>query len=266
MEPHILLATCFNITISIISGLFVVNSTYIFYKLSRYHVSMVIARRSKSVLLVGLCLSLGLLIGFPIISLMNNVTHVDASLPFAHFMLHCTSLAMPYIVLFRTYLIFYDIKCSQALQDQKWRNHIETDSQQKTDFFIRYRTYFGDSVIVASMLSCSWVLFASFGTLCLILNKSDTVIIIASLFVSFSLLLSVSLLLPKFDVIWKIRDEMHRVSIVTIFSIVSTVISFIMDTEPGSLVNILSITVHILIYSLIWYYSFPWMFKQFHIP
>ena len=71
--------------------------------------------------LFGSCLCFGLLVRIPTLaSFMNNqIGYFNGSKAIAHFLFHCTSLAIGYILLFRAYLVFYDIKFCQALQDQK---------------------------------------------------------------------------------------------------------------------------------------------------
>ena len=122
MPLHIILIPIIcNSLISIIFGIIVLNWTYLFYKLSKHGVHCLLVRRPKSVILFGICLMVGLLLRLPTLAsfMNNNIGYFNGSKAIAHFLLHCTSIAVPYILLFRTYLVFYDIKFCQALQDQK---------------------------------------------------------------------------------------------------------------------------------------------------
>eukprot|EP01083_Nonionella_stella_P081384 224144_1 len=274
VEIPVLVVICLNCIISIILGLFVSNWTYIFYKLSKHNIHVISARKPKSIILFGICLSVALLIRMPTLASFpnNGIGYFKGSKALAVFLFHCTTSAMSYILLFRTYLVFFDIKYCQHLEDQNWRNHIETTkTESKSDFYITRRATLGNPSIVGGTLLCVWLLFTSWGTISVIILGEDTkhrvFAMLSTILLPVLCLASVTFLLPKFDDIFKIRAETKRMSSVCLAGIcIWFAINAILKPVPGSMEYVLLSTFHILILVAPAHYSLAWVLKQFHLP
>eukprot|EP01084_Bolivina_argentea_P066875 121929_1 len=270
VSTHVLVGMCFNAIFSFCIGLIILNWTLTFYKLTQLNVDSLLMRRPKSVLLFGIVMCIGTLFRIPIFSafIYNGIGYFKGSEIIVNITLHCTTLATLYILVFRTYLVYYDMKFSEALQDQKWINHIDTSSQHK-NWFIQNRNTYGNSKNVAVTLSIIWCMYMIFGTIFTILNSSTFRVIAIALttFTALTLLSILAYKLPKFEDIWALREETRKLCIIMVsMTIIFFALRFILNQEPGTIEQNIITAFHIFLLFIPSYFSFLWVFKKFHLP
>eukprot|EP01084_Bolivina_argentea_P292110 502123_1 len=185
-----------------------------FYKLSNLSLRTISVRRPQAVILFNILCCIGLYIRFPLqIYLSINMGPLfNKFYGFQTLLAFISPVGIRYVVLYRTWMVYYEIKCIQSLQDAQWINHIDTTNQQRKQWYILNRKIFGNKKYVIFMLFIPWSLFATVGTIAgFILGRHKIVhmCLLGSSIITTCLLCVLSYKLPKFNDLYKLRKETH---------------------------------------------------------
>eukprot|EP01084_Bolivina_argentea_P087395 157841_1 len=264
-----------TLSIVVIISMYILGIIGICWCVSFSHLStlpQIAARRPQASILCGyLCIS-ALVITYPLTMLQGNVSTIP-TIPYIKMILTLlsffTSLSPYYMFTYRTYMVYFDIKFIQALEDNKWRLHIDPN---ETNWYLKHRNTWGNSNRVFLLLFSNWLFWLIITTISMILNNFQTSKISAMSILLCVLMptivdLIVYFKFPKFNDIWAISKEalmIVRFELINIF--LYSLLQFVISPQNYTIEYILlpsfaAIFIFGYIYVIIY---FP--LKIFHLP
>eukprot|EP01084_Bolivina_argentea_P245382 410846_1 len=219
-------------------------------------------------------LSMGILCILFLVDRMMIILIVDFNLPypywkFIQYILTFSTLgALPWVIIWRAWMLFYHIKWNNALADQKWRLYIDP---LETNIFLKYRHILGNKRVIFCVLAFIWMIpcfpacldvynankFTQFARICMLFAGVIPMI----------LMIILTCNIPQFDDIWAIHKEITlciRVSVIG--CVVYVVLSIILNAQPPSIAYNILIFVSIAINIGLSWVTFGWLFRTLNLP
>eukprot|EP01084_Bolivina_argentea_P292109 502121_1 len=258
-----------------IEGCLITIWTATFYRLWKLNIRAISIRRPKCVILFSILCCIGLYIRFPLqlfLSINTKKGHLfDQLFGFQTLLSFISFVGVIYIIVYKTWVVYYDIKCAQSLQDAQWIHHIDTTTAAGNDesWYIMNRKTFGNSKYVIIILLIPWLLFTTVGTTAGFIFGRHKIVHISSLiscFIPICILFVLSLKLPKYDDYYKLRKETKISSTATVICLCGGLIGFASQKEPGSWAwLILNFTMSTIIFVLVLFGLYA-VFIAFNFP
>eukprot|EP01084_Bolivina_argentea_P252271 423405_1 len=258
--------------IAVTMGIFVINWVFTFYKLwSSLQLKAISIRKPKSVLLFGILCTLSLIVRNPLqffFSLDDVIYYKMYSIQYI--LLHMTSMAMVYILVYRTWMVYYDIKWNLALEDEQWQSQINTNTL-KPSWYIKNRQTFRNATYVSIILFIPWFLICSIGIISVLLTGKKTSISLfchaTNLLIPIILLTILTCKMPTYNDYYKLRQETKLLSILSIICFIGVIfLGIVLKAVPGEWKWIFMQLFHISLLFVLCIISYYWVLKQFNLP
>ena len=204
MTPSIDIANYIITAIMLIFGLLVLNWLLLFIKFR--HIRIIQSRRPLSSIIIGIAGCLGLFYERIFILYYWNITNpigdkVPYWMPFQIIAFYVSTMSITYIITYRAFAFYYDIKFNQSLEDAKWRLFIDP-LEETTNWFLKTRSNHPQRY-VAIFLFILWLITMIAATTIVFIYDFNTTyhraIIIISAFPPVTILLYLWFKFPKYD-------------------------------------------------------------------
>eukprot|EP01084_Bolivina_argentea_P087389 157835_1 len=254
-----------------IIGIFMLLWVINFYRLR--NLTEISARRPKSSVIAGIICTIATAITAPGLLLFLNIEsipHMVGTRTLLYILANTAGPGLYHVLTFRAFIIYFDIKFNEALEDTKWRLHIDP---AETNWFLKNRNLWGNHKRIAMLLFIHWVFWLIVGTILTFLPNRDK----ASLYTRATLALStlapttIDCILyckfPKFNDVFHISDEIKLTLKAEIIEIIIFYIAAIaLNAQPPTYEYIglqyLPIIISFIFASII----FLWVLKKFSLP
>eukprot|EP01084_Bolivina_argentea_P319715 554564_1 len=277
------------ICISILLGLLIINWYITFITLYKRNTQQICVRYPKAVILSGICFSIQACISTPLAIILNGIVYdADPSKRYVFLdVIYAKAVqfgvqAMPYFLIYRAYMLYFDIRWNLALQDSQWQIHI--DPSLKQNWFLSNRKSFGSRKKCAVFLFSIWFFYFIANTIFLIANgfsiqkNKDVRMLLTTpqtYVVPFIFFIIILCKLPEFNDIYLVRKEIKYSILIWFLWLIINAISGLIDRITGGSgtsaaygtityglthlrISFLSVT--------ICYLLFHWTAKKFHLP
>ena len=121
------------------------------------------SRKPRSSTFIGLLSALGLLLTYPLTILFLNVAKFPEfpyNTSLIAVLVLCTNIGIYHVFTYRAWIVYFDIKWNKALEDKKWRLHIDPN---ESNWFLKNRhTFWGNPRKIGIALFIHISLWASF--------------------------------------------------------------------------------------------------------
>ena len=177
-----------------------------------------------------------------------------------------------FLLAYRGWNIYYNIKFNKALQDTEWRLYI---NPAENNWFLKKRQSFGNPKKMIFPFLIPWILTAAFYMFLIIKDMEFTTLSRCTLMVQIMMvvlfLLYIWYKIPKFDDTWRVRHEfILTIRMLLIGSVILFILGIVLYWKPGTwryavFSTFATISVFLISYSTLFYPMYRFKLPSFAI-
>ena len=211
--------------LSILFGIWLLHTIFIYYRLYKLEIPSLRGRYSHIVIWICILGASYFLIYTPF-SILSFHYGLDDHLYFPYvinaILTQITALIYPFLIVYRSWMVYFKIRWMMAIEDTKWSIFIDQNAQQN-NFYLR--NYKKNRKYASKILSIMWALFTFLTLFFVFLGPSYANIALSLYGLQYFLpILMLTVLLckiPKYDDIFHIKKE---IKLIIIASLITTIL------------------------------------------